>query len=289
MCLGGSPRRRSRRVAIWAAVPAGSPESTRVTLPASPGRATAPTANSEAPSVSLLPCGPSAASASSLSSGIASGAEKRIGARTGGAIRTEAAIAPAQSSSPTRVTAVGCCAGVVEGKTARATPAALAAGSGPPIRVVLLVAKAGKASASATWGEGSPALSSSPAAGAEAVTSLLLLSSPPLAKTIATTMKTRARATSPASSIGVCDRGRRGGFGGGAAFSFGGAFSFCSAIAGVGAFSSCIGAFASSFSGCADPVSWAGGTSRLIGRFGITGRKRSERLPSEGVQFPKTG
>ena len=67
----------------------------------------------------------------------------RIGARTGAAIRTAAAIAPAQSSSPTRVTAAGRCAGVVEGKTASATAAALAAGSEPPTRVVLPVAKAG--------------------------------------------------------------------------------------------------------------------------------------------------
>ena len=36
----------------------------------------------------------------------------------------------------------GCCSGVVEGKTASAAPAALAAGSEPPIRVVLPVAAA---------------------------------------------------------------------------------------------------------------------------------------------------
>ena len=71
------------------------------------------------------------------------GAGERSGARTGAAIRTEAAIAPAQSSSSTRVTAAGRCAAVVEGKTASATPAALVAGSEPPTLVVLPVAKAG--------------------------------------------------------------------------------------------------------------------------------------------------
>ena len=67
----------------------------------------------------------------------------RIGARTGSAISTAEAIAPAQSSSSTRVTAAGRWAGVVEGNTASATAAALEAGSEPPIRVVLLVAKEG--------------------------------------------------------------------------------------------------------------------------------------------------
>ncbi len=66
-----------------------------------------------------------------------------IGALTGAAISTEAAIAACQSASSTRVTAAGRCAGVVEGKTASATPAAVAAGSDPPTRVVLLVAKDG--------------------------------------------------------------------------------------------------------------------------------------------------
>ena len=42
--------------------------------------------------------------------------EKRSGARTGGAISTEAAIAPAQSSSPTRVTAAGRWASVGRGE-----------------------------------------------------------------------------------------------------------------------------------------------------------------------------
>jgi hypothetical protein len=41
------------------------------------------------------------------------------------------------------VTAAGCCAGVVEGKTASATAAALAVGSEPPTLVVLPVAKEG--------------------------------------------------------------------------------------------------------------------------------------------------
>jgi hypothetical protein len=107
------------------------------------------------------------------------------------------------------VTAAGRWASFVEGKTASATPAALATGSGPPIRVVLLVAKAGKASASATCGEGASSLLPPLDAGAEVVTSPSppLSSSLPLAKTIATTMKARARTTRPASSFGVCDLG----------------------------------------------------------------------------------
>ncbi len=140
MCFGASPKSRSRSAAIWAAVVAGSPESTGAALP---GKATVPIAKRGASPVAGLPCGSSASSASSLTSGISSGAEKRIGARTGGAIRTAAAIAPAQSSSPTRVTASGRWSGVVEGKTASAAPAAFATGSEPPIRVVLLVAKPG--------------------------------------------------------------------------------------------------------------------------------------------------
>src|SRR5690348_12518409 len=83
-------------------------------------------------------------------------------------------------------TPVGRWGSVVEGKTARATPAGFDTWSGTPIRVVLLVAKAGKASASGTCGDGSPL--SLPEDGAEVVTSLpLLLSSPPVAKTIAAT------------------------------------------------------------------------------------------------------
>ena len=102
-----------------------------------------PIANRDASPVSLLPWGSSAASAASLTSGISAGPESRIGAPTGAAVRTAAAIAPAQSSSLTIVTAAGRCVGVVEGNTARAAPAASAAGSEPPIRVVLLVAKPG--------------------------------------------------------------------------------------------------------------------------------------------------
>ena len=90
-----------------------------------------------------LPPGSSAASASALTAGIPSSPEIRIGARTGADIRTAAAIAASGLASSTRVTAAGRWASSVAGKTASAAPAALAAASPPPIRVVFLVAKAG--------------------------------------------------------------------------------------------------------------------------------------------------
>ena len=144
MCFGGAAEeavaqgRRSR-----GGGGAGSPDVD--SAPPCRGRATAPIAKSGRPPVALLPCGSSASSASSLTLGHARpGAEKRIGAPDrrrhqdrGGDRRR------AQSSSSTRVTAAGRCAGVVEGKTASATPAAFAAGSEPPTRVVLSVAKPG--------------------------------------------------------------------------------------------------------------------------------------------------
>ena len=137
------PNSLSRSFSIAAAVAAASPALTGVTLVSSSGVATSPIANACAPPVAALPCGSRAARALAVGSGTPPGAEIRTGAPTGAAISTEAAIAPCQSSSPTRVTAAGRWAGVVEGKVASATPAALEAGSAPPTRVVFLVAKAG--------------------------------------------------------------------------------------------------------------------------------------------------
>ena len=107
------------------------------------GAAAAPIAKACALSVALLPWGSSASRACAVGSGRSPPAETSSGARTGAAISTEAAIAPCQSSSSTSVTAVGRCATLAEGKTASATPAAVVAGSEPPTRVVLLVAKEG--------------------------------------------------------------------------------------------------------------------------------------------------
>jgi len=118
------------------------PVLTVFTLPPS-GIARSPIAKAVAPPVALPPWGSSAASASAVGSGRPSALEIRSGARTGADIKTDAAIAPAQSSSPTRLTAAGCWAALVEGNTASATPAALVAGSEPPTLVVLLVAKEG--------------------------------------------------------------------------------------------------------------------------------------------------
>ena len=70
--------------------------------------------------------------------------ESRIGARIGGAISTEAAIAASQSSVGAIVTAVGWVPAATEGNTASATPAASEIGSTPDTRVVFLVASTGK-------------------------------------------------------------------------------------------------------------------------------------------------
>ena len=67
---------------IAAAVAAAPPPFTRVDR-GPPARPPSPIANTAAPRVSALPCGSKARSASTLSSGISSSAEIRIGARTG--------------------------------------------------------------------------------------------------------------------------------------------------------------------------------------------------------------
>ena len=66
------------------------------------------------------------------------------GAPTGAATSEPAAIPAGQSAASTRVTASGPAAPPAEGKTASATAAASAIGSAPAIRVVFLVANAGK-------------------------------------------------------------------------------------------------------------------------------------------------
>jgi hypothetical protein len=207
-----------------------------------------------------------------LTSGISSEPEKRIGARTGGAIKTDAAIAPAQSSSPTTVTASGRCSGVVEGNTARATAAALAAGSEPPMRTVLFVAKLGNPSSSAACEAGSDPPSELPAgawAGAGAGAAEVGSSSLPplLPKTIAAAMKRKARTTRPPSSFGAGDfrprgRGAFGGLGSFAGLGSGEAPGIGGGLGAGGCFCSPLapGSFSS-----------GAGTSALIGRFGVTG------------------
>ena len=67
-----------------------------------------------------------------------------MAARTGVEARTAPAMPARQSRASISATAAGRFSGVVAGNTARATPAALAIESAPPMRVVFLVAKAGK-------------------------------------------------------------------------------------------------------------------------------------------------
>ena len=108
------------------------------------GRATSPTRTTWAPPAALDPSGRSAASASRLASGRMGPLESRIAARTGVEASTDPAIPARQSRASMSATAAGRFSGVVAGKTARATPAALAIGSAPRMRVVFFVAKAGK-------------------------------------------------------------------------------------------------------------------------------------------------
>ena len=110
----------------------------------SPGAVADPIVKICLPSVFAEPVGPSARSASAVTSGTSSVPVSRIGARMGCAARLAAAIPEAQSLSSTRLTATGPFTPPLEGKTASATPAASATGSGPATRVVFLVAKTGK-------------------------------------------------------------------------------------------------------------------------------------------------
>ena len=142
MCAGAALKSLFRRSAIAAARPAGLVALTWVVRKSS-GAAAEPIAKACALSVALLPWGESVSSACSVGSGRSPPEEISSGARTGAAISTEAATAPCHSSSSTSVTAVGRWATLAEGKTASATPAAVVAGSEPPTRVVLLVAKEG--------------------------------------------------------------------------------------------------------------------------------------------------
>ena len=89
------------------------------------------------------PVGASMLSACAVAAGSEPLPDSRIGARIGGAISTEAAIAASQSSVGASVTAAGWVPGAEDGYTASATPAASAIGSAPATRVVFLVASAG--------------------------------------------------------------------------------------------------------------------------------------------------
>ncbi len=91
-----------------------------------------------------MPVGASRLSASAVVGGIAVLPDSSTGARIGGAISTEAAIAACQSSDGASVTAVGWVPGAAEGNTASATPAAFETESLPDTRVVFLVASTGK-------------------------------------------------------------------------------------------------------------------------------------------------
>ena len=108
------------------------------------GRATSPTRTTCAPPAALAPSGCRAASASRLAGGSSGPLESRMAARIGVEARTAPAMPACQSRASMSATAPGRFSGVVAGNTARATPAALAIGSAPPMRVVFLVAKAGK-------------------------------------------------------------------------------------------------------------------------------------------------
>jgi len=114
MCCGGPPSSSSRSAAISAAPEVPPPDPTRRASRLS-GTEAAPTANALMPLVFLLPCGSRAASACAVGSGTPAASETRTGAPTGAAISTDAAIAVRQSFASTRVTAAGCCEGVVDG------------------------------------------------------------------------------------------------------------------------------------------------------------------------------
>ena len=121
-----------------------SPEIAALRMPLTAG--TSPTRITCAPAIAPEPVGASRPSALVVAGGSAVLPESRIGARIGGAISTEAAIAACQSSVGAIVTAVGWVPATWEGKTASATPAASAIGSCPDTRVVFLVASAGNPS-----------------------------------------------------------------------------------------------------------------------------------------------
>jgi uncharacterized Zn-binding protein involved in type VI secretion len=102
---------------------------------------TSPTRMTWAPPAELSPVGASSFSAPAVAVGSELGLARRIGARKGDPISEEAATAACQLSAGARVMAVGCVPAAVDGKTARATAAALEIGSLPATRVVFLVAR----------------------------------------------------------------------------------------------------------------------------------------------------
>src|SRR5438309_6674680 len=89
------------------------------------------------------PRGDRAFSAVAVTSGSDPGPESSSGARTGPAMKTEAASAASQSSLGASTTAGGLVPGAAEGYTANATPAASAVGSLPGTLVVFFVAVSG--------------------------------------------------------------------------------------------------------------------------------------------------
>src|ERR1700709_2629413 len=276
---GAEPKSPARSSAIPAAVVAASPALTTRVLPPS-GAASSPIVKAVTPPVLLSPWGSSASSAWLVGSGRPSGLAMRTGARTGADIKTEAAIAPAQSSSATRVTAAGRWAGVVEGNTASATPAALVAGSEPPTLVVLPVAKAGEPSPSEGWVAGASAagpsvLGAGAAVGPAELESLL---EPPLPPITAATMKEIASATGPAIPFSAPGTGwrRRRFFAGGVDLGFAAGASLSTIASGfAAAVGRVVGAAARSAAalGSGSGVaagSPAAGTSALIGRSALT-------------------
>jgi hypothetical protein len=75
-----------------------------------------------------------------------------MAARTGVEASTAPAMPARQSLASMSATALGRVSTLVAGNTARATPAALAVGSAPPMRVVFFVANAGKPRSAAASG-----------------------------------------------------------------------------------------------------------------------------------------
>ena len=116
------------------------------------GPAAAPSANTWRPPVRADPSGPSSRIALSVSSPSSPSSATSSGAPTGSATSDAAAIPAGQSASSTTLTAAGPGTPPVEGKTASAAAAASAIGDGAAIRVVFLVAKAGKPSSSLSLG-----------------------------------------------------------------------------------------------------------------------------------------
>src|SRR4051794_8082973 len=144
----GLPLAAARKRSTAAASENGSAPAMRSVLRSLGSGGADPTATIWLPAASWEPVGFRADSAAAVASGSLPPSESRSGARTGAAMRAEAAVAARQSPWSARATAGGRVATDWPGKTERATPAASVTGSAPPTRVVFLVAKAGKPSES---------------------------------------------------------------------------------------------------------------------------------------------